>query len=103
MGNTEDGDGWSYRGRGLIMITGREAYGNVGSALSLDLINDPDLLLDPANAAMSAGWFWNKKGLNALADSQDYREMTRRINGGFIGLDERIEKIHAAMDMLSQG
>jgi putative chitinase len=100
MGNSEDGDGWNYHGRGLIMITGRDAYQNVGNALSLDLISSPDLLLDPMNAAMSAGWFWNKKNLNSLADSKDYTEMTKRINGGTSHLGERIIKIQAALAML---
>ena len=97
MGNTEDGDGWAFRGRGLIQITGRDMYSTVGDAMGLDLISNPDLLLDPDNAAMSAGWFWNKKGLNALADAKNYEEMTKRINGGLNGLADRITRINNAL------
>ena len=100
MGNLQDGDGFAYRGRGLIQLTGRESYANCGNGISVDLIDNPDLLLTPKYAALSAGWFWNKKGLNTLADSQEYGAMTRRINGGLTGLDERIAKITKALQVL---
>jgi putative chitinase len=100
MGNLQDGDGWKFHGRGLIQLTGRENYANCGSGVGVDLIDNPDLLLTPKYAALSAGWFWNKKGLNALADSQEYGAMTRRINGGLTGLDERIAKITKALQVL---
>ncbi len=100
MGNTEDGDGWKYHGRGLIQMTGKDNYINCGSALGLDLVNSPELLLIPENACLSAGWFWNKKGLNELADKQDYETMTKRINGGLLGLDDRKAKIKLAKMIL---
>ena len=100
MGNLQDGDGWKFHGRGLIQLTGRENYANCGSGIGVDLIDNPDLLLTPKYAVLSAGWFWNKKGLNALADSQEYGAMTRRINGGLTGLDERIAKITKALQVL---
>ena len=100
MGNLQDGDGYTYRGRGLIQITGREMYANCGKALGVDLIDNPDLLLTPEYAALSAGWFWNKHGLNALADAQEYGTMTRRINGGTTGLDDRIVRITKALEVL---
>jgi len=100
MGNLQDGDGWKFHGRGLIQLTGRENYANCGSGVGVDLIDNPDLLLTPKYAALSAGWFWNKKGLNTLADSQEYGVMTRRINGGLTGLDERIAKITKALQVL---
>ena len=100
MGNLQDGDGWKFHGRGLIQLTGRENYANCGSGVGVDLIDNPDLLLTPKYAALSAGWFWNKKGLNALADTQEYGAMTRRINGGLTGLDERIAKITKALQVL---
>ena len=100
MGNVEDGDGWKYHGRGLIQLTGKDNYANCGSGLGVDLVGDPDRLLDPQYAALSAGWFWNKKGLNALADTQDYDTMTKRINGGLIGLDDRKAKIAKAISVL---
>ena len=100
MGNTEDGDGWKYHGRGLIQLTGRENYANCGSGLGVDLLGNPDWLLDPKYAALSAGWFWSKRGLNALADVKDCETMTKRINGGIIGLSDRKEKISKALYVL---
>jgi putative chitinase len=100
MGNLEDGDGYTYRGRGLIQLTGREMYANCGNSLGVDLIDNPDLLLTPQYATLSAGWFWGKRGLNDLADSGDIETMTRRINGGTTGLDERIAKITKALQVL---
>jgi len=99
-GDEESGDGWKYHGRGLIQLTGKDNYANCGSSLSVDLLSNPDMLLDPKYAALSAGWFWGKKGLNALADSQDYDTMTKRINGGIIGLSDRKEKITKAISVL---
>ena len=100
MGNTEEGDGWKYHGRGVIQLTGRENYERCGTAISADLINQPQLLVEPHYAAMSAGWFWNRAGLNALADSKDYDTMTKRINGGLNGQDDRKAKIAKAISVL---
>jgi putative chitinase len=100
LGNTSEEEAAQYLGRGLIQLTGKENYGNCGLGIGVDLLADPALLLDPRYAALSAGWFWNKKGLNALADSQDYETMTKRINGGLIGLDDRKAKIAKALTIL---
>ena len=100
MGNTEDGDGWKYHGRGLIQLTGKENYERCGLAISADLLSNPDLLLDPRYAALSAGWFWNKHGLNELADTQEHGIITKRINGGTLGLDDRILKTTKALSVL---
>jgi putative chitinase len=100
LGNTEDGDGWKFHGRGVIQLTGRSNYTVCGDALGQPLTSNPSLLLDPEWACLSAGWFWNKKGLNALADIEDWTTMTKRINGSNIGLSDRINKIHKAMDIL---
>jgi len=100
LGNTQENDGWKYHGRGLIQLTGKENYANCGSGIGVDLLSNPDLLVDPKYAALSAGWFWNKKGLNALADASDYETMTKRINGGLIGLDDRKAKIAKAISVL---
>ena len=100
MGNTEEGDGWKYHGRGLIQLTGKENYQNCGAGIGVDLVNEPDLLATPEYAALSAGWFWNKKGLNALADSMDIDTMTKRINGGSIGIADRKAKIEKVMNIL---
>jgi putative chitinase len=100
LGNTSEEEAAQYLGRGLIQLTGKENYGNCGLGIGVDLLADPALLLDPRYAALSAGWFWNKKGLNALADAQDYETMTKRINGGLIGLDDRKAKIAKALTIL---
>jgi putative chitinase len=102
MGNgvEETGEGAKYHGRGLIQLTGKEMYANCGQSIGQDLISNPNLLTIPEYAALSAGWFWNKKGLNSLADSGDYETMTKRINGGLIGLDDRKAKIAKAISVL---
>lgn len=100
LGNTEEGDGWRFHGRGVIQLTGRSNYTVCGDALGQPLTSEPGLLLEPEWACLSAGWFWNKKGLNGLADAEDWNTMTKRINGGTLGLDDRINRIHKAMDIL---
>jgi putative chitinase len=100
LGNTSEEEAAKYLGRGLIQLTGKENYANCGSGLGVDLLGNPDWLCDPEYATLSAGWFWNKKGLNALADSKDYETMTKRINGGLIGLDDRKAKIAQALSVL---
>jgi putative chitinase len=100
MGNTSEEEAAKYLGRGLIQLTGRENYANCGTALGIDLIGDPTLLIEPKYACLSAGWFWNKKNLNALADAGDYETMTKRINGGLIGLDDRKAKIAKAISVI---
>jgi putative chitinase len=91
LGNTQSGDGSKYRGRGLIQITGRANYAACGEALGLDLITQPELLELPQYAAMSAAWFWKQNGLNDLADRDQFNTITRRINGGLNGLQDRLE------------
>ena len=100
LGNTSEEEASKYLGRGLIQLTGRENYANCGSSIGADLLSDPALLLEPRYAALSAGWFWNKKGLNALADVGDFETMTKRINGGLIGLDDRKIKIAKILSIL---
>lgn len=88
-GNSDEasGDGWRYRGRGLIQITGRYNYERCGNALELDLIAEPELLMEATNAALSAGWYWYSRGLNGVAD--DISKVTRVINGGLNGIEDR--------------
>jgi len=100
LGNTSEEEAAKYLGRGLIQLTGKENYERCGLAIGVDLLSNPDLLLDPRYAAMSAGWFWNKKGLNELADAQEHGQITKRINGGLIGLDDRIAKTTKALAAL---
>lgn len=100
LGNTEPGDGTRFRGRGLIQITGRANYRQCGVALNLDLIEHPELLEAPENAARSAGWFWSTHGCNEVADSGNFQRLTRRINGGLTGLAERMAIWQRAKDQL---
>ena len=99
-GNEESGDGWKYHGRGLIQLTGKDNYTLCGDALMLDLLRDPEILLTPQGACLSAGWFWKKHGLNECAEAKQYELMTKRINGGNLGLEDRIAKIDAAVNVL---
>jgi len=101
MGNTEEGDGAKYIGRGLIQLTGKENYKNCSDAIGVDLVANPDLLSQPKYAALSAGWFWNKRNLNASSDLMDIVGMTKKINGGVIGLEDRKAKINKVLDILN--
>lgn len=100
LGNTSEEEASKYLGRGLIQLTGKDNYERCGSSIGVDLVGNPDLLLDPQNAALSAGWFWNKHGLNELADAQEHGMITKRINGGTLGLDDRIAKTTKALSVL---
>jgi putative chitinase len=100
LGNISEEEAAKYLGRGLIQLTGKENYANCGSGIGVDLLGNPDLLSNPKYATLSAGWFWNKKGLNSLADASDIETMTKRINGGLIGLDDRKAKIAKALSIL---
>jgi len=104
MGNgpPESGDGWRYRGRGYIQITGRDDYDAVGTVAGLDLIDNPDLANAPDNALLVACSFWQWKSLNNLCDSGDFVAVTRRINGGTIGIEDRrawLEKVRGVLAM----
>ncbi|RQR50376.1 glycoside hydrolase family 19 protein [Burkholderia sp. Bp9125] len=89
-GDEASGDGWRYRGRGLMQITFHDNYQLCGVALGLPLVQQPDLLTDPANAAMSAAWWWRAHSLNALADAGQFQQITRVINGGLNGYSQRL-------------
>ena len=101
LGNTQRGDGVRFRGRGLLQVTGRTNYAACGKALGLDLLAKPELLEQTVNACRSAGWFWQTKGLNALADAGDQVKVTRRINGGTNGLAERLALFAVAQRVLA--
>ena len=103
MGNgpEESGDGWKYSGRGLIQLTGKANYMAASDSLTVDLVNDPDLVLLPEYAVLTAAWFWDKNGLNKFADAADYTGMTKRINGGTIGLVDRVKHITLALTILT--
>ncbi|MNE34678.1 Chitinase class I [compost metagenome] len=82
MGNTRPGDGWRYRGRGLIQLTGRANYAGASTGLGLPLEEQPELLEQPEHAAMSAAWWWAKHGLNELADAGRFQDIGSVINTG---------------------
>lgn len=95
-GDANSDDGYNYRGRGIIQITGRTNYSDAGKALGVDLISHPEYLEQPTYAALSAAWYWKSRGLNALADDktndndlEDFRRITYLINGGYVGVQER--------------
>lgn len=91
LGNTEAGDGKRFPGRGLGQITGRANYARCGIALGLDLVEQPELLEQPEYAALSAGWYWSIHGLSAIADAHKFGTACKVWNGGYIGLDDRID------------
>lgn len=93
-GNEESGDGWKYRGRGLIQITGKNAYRGFGVLIGRqdEVLTFPEMVAQPELASLSAGWFWQTNGLNGLADLKDIKAMTRRINGGLNGIDDRTQR-----------
>lgn len=100
LGNTQPGDGFRFKGRGLLQTTGRANYQRTGDALGVDLLADPTLLATPELAARSAGWYWREHGLNALADAGNFMLVTRRINGGTNGLEERTALFDVAKTVL---
>lgn len=89
LGNTQPGDGVRYKGRGYIQVTGRYNYTEAGRALGLDLVNNPQLAAQPENAARIAAWYWTSRDINTAADSGDFVQVTRLINGGTNGLADR--------------
>jgi len=101
LGNTEEGDGFRYRGRGLIQITGRANYQKVSDALATDFVGDPDQLAQPEYAVRSAMWFWQSHGLNELADAREFETITRRINGGLNGEADRLALYEQAKAVLA--
>ena len=103
LGNTEPGDGKRYKGRGPIQVTGRSNYQRFGKLLGIDLVGQPELAATPAVGFQIAGAFWKSNGLNELADVGDFLKITKRINGGTNGLEDR-RKYHAqALAVLDAG
>ncbi len=99
MGNGPPGagDGWRYRGRGLIQLTGRASYGEAAEALSLPLLANPHLAAEPEVAARIAAWWWASRGCNALAAAGDVQGWRRRVNGGLVGLDDVRRRYEAVL------
>jgi len=99
MGNTNDGDGWLFRGRGLKQLTGRENYTKFGASVNMTAEEAAEYVATPAGAVESACWFWNAKNLNNIADTDDVTKMTKIINGGNIGLESRQTRYKKAMEV----
>ena len=102
MGNRDEnsGDGFRFRGRGCVQLTGHSGYFHAGKALGVDFVANPDLVSTPQYAALTAGWFWDTHKLNPPADALDYTKVTKIINGGTIGLDDRIKHVQLALSVL---
>ena len=103
MGNRDEasGDGYRFRGRGALQCTGHSTYFHAGKALGVDFVMQPDLVATPKYAALTAGWFWDTHKLNPPADALDYTKVTKIINGGTIGLDDRIKHVQHALAVLA--
>ncbi|MGY0194708.1 glycoside hydrolase family 19 protein [Leptothrix sp. BB-4] len=101
LGNTEPGDGPRYKGRGLIQLTGRANYAAYSRDAGYDYVSDPQRLAsDPAAAVDVACWFWKKKGIDRLAEADDAKAVTLRVNGGYNGLDDRLQYLRRAKALI---
>jgi putative chitinase len=99
-GNEASGDGWRFCGRGLIQLTGRNNYTLFAADLGVSIEECVTYMATPQGACASAGWFWDNNNLNQYCDSDDFVTLTKRINGGTIGLEDRQHKYHIALDLL---
>lgn len=99
-GDEKSGDGWRYRGRGLKQLTGKYNYGLLSKAFGVDFVAEPELLLHPVWAALSACWFWETNGCHSFADKGDIIGLTKRINGGLIGIEDRQKRFKVALEAL---
>ena len=101
MGNRDEssGDGFRFRGRGLVQLTGHDNYWHCGQAVGQDFVMNPDLVATPTFAAMSAGWFWQTHHCGSLIDNQE--QLCKRVNGGLIGLQDRIAQTQNALAVLT--
>lgn len=103
MGNRDEasGDGYRFRGRGCIQLTGHANYYHASQALGVDFVMEPDLVATPKYAALTAGWFWSTHGCNDLAEAGNWVALTKKINGGTIGLDDRVAHTNQALEVCS--
>jgi putative chitinase len=103
MGNVNPGDGYRFRGRGYIQLTGRETYRDIGRIAGLDLESNPELASKPEHAVRIACAYWNWKRINPSCDAGDFTEVTRKINGGTIGLPDRLNWLDKVQRLLKPG
>ncbi|MFZ0218664.1 MAG: glycoside hydrolase family 19 protein [Candidatus Aquirickettsiella sp.] len=101
LGNTQTGDGYRFRGRGIFHLTGRYNYQKYSALLDLDLVHNPDIAADPIIACLIACEYWKQTGLNPLADVGDLRAITKRINGGYNGWEDRLRYYNLLTDGLN--
>jgi len=99
-GDEDSGDGYRFCGRGLIQLTGRNNYTKFASDLGISVEDTVAYLETPAGAVSSAGWFWDQNNLNQYCDSNDFVTLTKRINGGTIGLEDRQQHYKLALQLL---
>jgi putative chitinase len=100
-GDEASGDGWRFKGRGCLQVTFRDNYASCGKAIALPLDSHPELLEQPCNAALAAGWFWDSRDLNKLADAGRFEGITRSINGGLGSYSERLALYGSAKNALA--
>ena len=102
MGNRNEasGDAARFIGRGCIQLTGHSNYFHAGKALGVDFVANPELVATPKYAALTAGWFWSTHKCNELAEAADWVSLTKKINGGTIGLDDRVKHTNEALAVL---
>lgn len=102
MGNRDEAsdDGWRFRGSGWLQLTGHDNFYHAGKKIGEDFVMNPDLVRTPKFAALTAGWFWATHNCNQLAEAQDWANLTKRINGGTIGLADRIKHTNEALAVL---
>ena len=104
MGNGDEasGDGWKYRGRGLIQLTGKANYQKFSDFIGIDAVNNPDYIKTPDGSFISAIWFWDVNACNKFCDNKDVVGLTKRINGGINGLSHRIELFNTFLPLLEE-
>lgn len=102
LGNTRPGDGPRFKGRGIFQLTGRANYHAASLVVGIDLEANPEQAADPQVSVKTAVWYWQSRGLSALADVFDFRGITRRINGGYNGLLERTDYYHRALEVFGR-
>jgi putative chitinase len=102
MGNRtpESGDGYRFRGRGLPQLTGHDLYWHFGQYVGQDFVKNPDLVATPKFAAMAGGWYWKTHNLSVSADQKDWTKVTKIINGGTFGLEQRVALIDRSIAVL---
>lgn len=102
MGNRDEasGDGWRFRGSGALQLTGHANFFHASKALGVDFVAAPELVRTPKYALLTAGWFWSTHNCNALAEAANWVALTKKINGGTIGLDDRIKHTNEALAAL---